>query len=155
VIGKASQHAAEPSRRASEGGMHQIFRRTLGQTYDPAMTDPRVDAYIASRPPEQQDMLQRLRDDVARLAPDAVETISYDMPAFKLEGRFLLSFAGWKRHCTVYPINDGLLTRHAAVLEGYTSTKGGLHFTAAKPLPAALVDDLVRGRIDDVHRSRN
>lgn len=117
-------------------------------------TDPRVDAYIAGRPAEQQAPLRDLRADIARLAPEAVETISYGMPAFKLDGRFLLSYAGWKAHCTVYPINDDLLARHADAIRGYRSTKGGLHFSEARPLPRELVEELVRGRVDDVRRGR-
>ena len=117
-------------------------------------TDPRVDAYITGRPAEQHEPLQTLRDHVARLAPDAEETISYGMPAFKLGGRFLLSYAGWRSHCTVYPINDALLARHADAIRGYKHTKGGLHFSAARPLPPELVEDLVRGRVDDVGRGR-
>jgi uncharacterized protein YdhG (YjbR/CyaY superfamily) len=110
-------------------------------------TDPRVDAYLAERPVEQRELLQGLRDRVAALAPQAIETISYDMPAFKLGDRFLLSYAGWKRHCSVYPINDELLTTYADALEGYDRTKGSLHFSREKPLPGGLLDDLVRGRV--------
>lgn len=117
-------------------------------------TDPRVDAYIAGRPPEQHGPLQALRAEIARLAPEAEETISYGMPAFKLDGRFLLSYAGWKAHCTVYPINDALLARHADAIRGYRHTKGGLHFSAARPLPRELVEDLVRGRVEDVRQRR-
>jgi uncharacterized protein YdhG (YjbR/CyaY superfamily) len=54
----------------------------------------------------------------------------------------------------VYPINDGLLDRYAAELVGFTSTKGGLHFSEAKPLPDGLVDDLVRERVADVGKGR-
>ena len=110
-------------------------------------TDPRIDAYLAALPAEQRDVLQALRARVAALAPQAVETISYNMPAFKLGSRFLLSYAAWKRHCSVYPIDDELLERYATALAGYGRTKGSLHFSAAQPLPDGLVDDLVRGRL--------
>ena len=116
--------------------------------------DPRVDAYIAARPDEQRPLLQALREQVARAAPEAEESIAYGMPAFRLDGRFLLSYAGWKRHCTVYPIDDALLERHAAQVAGFTSTKGGLHFSAAHPLPEALVEDLVSARVAAVRSGR-
>lgn len=110
-------------------------------------TDPRVDAYLDGLPADQRDQLQALRRRVAELAPQAVETISYNMPAFKLEDHFLLSYAGWKQHCSIYPINDELLETYAASLRGYGTTKGSLHFTAKQPLPDGLLDDLVRGRV--------
>lgn len=113
-------------------------------------TDPRVDQYLATLPDDQQALLADVRGRVKTLAPQAIETISYGMPAFKLGPKFLLSFAGWKRHCSIYPINDGLLRRYAGQLEGYGTTKGSLHFTAAQPLPEGLLEDLVRGRIRDI-----
>src|SRR6185369_17653208 len=63
--------------------------------------DPRVDAYLASLPPDQRELLEAVRRQVATLAPQAVETFAYAMPAFRLHDRFLVSFAGWKRHCTI------------------------------------------------------
>jgi uncharacterized protein YdhG (YjbR/CyaY superfamily) len=108
--------------------------------------DPRVDAYLANLPEPQRLLLGGLRADVARLAPDAVETISYGMPAFKLGGRFFLSYAAWTNHCSIYPIDDRLLERHADAIRGYGRTKGALHFSASKPLPPALLEDLVRQR---------
>jgi uncharacterized protein YdhG (YjbR/CyaY superfamily) len=116
--------------------------------------DPRVDAYLAGLPPEQQRVLGNLRSDVARLAPDAVETISYGMPAFKLDGHFLLSYAGWKRHCSIYPIDDALLERHARSIEGYARTKGSLHFSEGRPLPDALLRDLITSRVREVNAAR-
>jgi uncharacterized protein YdhG (YjbR/CyaY superfamily) len=115
-------------------------------------TDPRVDAYLATLPGEQRDLLQALRNRVIELAPDAVELISYSMPAFKLGGRFLLSYAGWKRHCSVYPIDDELLAKYGAQLEGYGRTTGSLHFSRERPLPDGLLDDLIRERVADVAR---
>ena len=115
-------------------------------------SDPRVDAYLAALPADQREPLEGVRAAVRRLVPNAEDTISYDMPAFKLDGRFLVSYAGWKRHCSLYPLTDSFLAAHAAELEGFGRTKGSIHFTAAKPLPPDLLDDLIRARVDDVTR---
>lgn len=115
------------------------------------MTDASpIDAYLASLPDAQRAALERLRTEVARLVPDAVETISYGMPTFKLHGHGLLWFAGWKAHCSVYPLTDAFLTAHADELKGYGRTKGSLHFTPEIPLPDGLLEDLVRARVADL-----
>jgi uncharacterized protein YdhG (YjbR/CyaY superfamily) len=107
-------------------------------------TDPRVDAYLAARPDEQREVLQALRSHVAALVPEARETIAYGMPGFRLNDRLLLSYAGWKRHCSLYPIHEDVLAKYAIQLKGYGTTKGSLHFSRAQPLPDGLLDDLVR-----------
>jgi len=112
--------------------------------------DPRIDTYLANLPADQRETLQRLRAQIARLAPDAVETISYGMPAFKLHGRFLISFAGWKAHCSIYPLTGAFLAAHTDALQGYGRTKGSLHFTPEAPLPDALVGQLVLERLADL-----
>ncbi len=112
--------------------------------------DSPIEAYLAILPAEQHEALQRLRSQIARLVPDAVETISYGMPAFKLQGRFLVSYAGWKAHCGIYPLTDTFLEAHADALKGYARTKGSLHFTPQAPLPEALVERLVRARLADL-----
>ena len=109
--------------------------------------DPRVDKYLDGLPADQRELLQALRQRIAKLAPDAIETISYDMPTFKMGKHFLLSYAGWKRHCSIYPITDDVLRKHEAALQGYGRTKGSLHFSEAQPLPDAVIDDLVRERL--------
>ena len=116
--------------------------------------DPRIDAYLATLPADQQEALQRLRARIASVVPDAVETISYGMPAFKLDGRFLVSFAGWKAHCSIYPLTDTFRKAHEAELKGYRSTKGSLHFTTDAPLPGSLVEGLVRARLADLEAGR-
>ena len=113
-------------------------------------TDPRVDSYLAALPPEPRAVLQALRERVAALAPEATELISYDMPAFKLRNRFLLSYAGWKRHCSIYAPPADLLAKYAAELDGYGRTKGSLHFNATQPLPDGLIVDFVRRRIASI-----
>jgi uncharacterized protein YdhG (YjbR/CyaY superfamily) len=111
-----------------------------------------VDAYLATLPADQREALQRLRAQVARLVPDAVELISYGMPAFKLNGRFLVSFAGWKAHCSIYPLTSAFLAAHADALDGFGRTKGSLHFTPQAPLPETLVESLIRDRVADLER---
>jgi uncharacterized protein YdhG (YjbR/CyaY superfamily) len=112
-------------------------------------TDPRVDDYLAKLPADQQQLLGALRHRVAELVPEAVETISYGMPAFRIGGRFFLSYAAWKKHCSIYPIDDGMLERHADAIRGHGRTKGALHFTTEQPLPDALLQDLVRQRVSE------
>jgi uncharacterized protein YdhG (YjbR/CyaY superfamily) len=114
---------------------------------DGMTTDPRVDTYLEGLPGDQREVLQALRGRVAALVPDAVETIAYAMPAFRLHDHFLLSYAGWKRHCTVYPVGDDLLERYADRLVGYGRSKSSLHFTRAQPLPDGLLEDIVRARV--------
>jgi uncharacterized protein YdhG (YjbR/CyaY superfamily) len=115
------------------------------------MTDEApIDAYLATLPPDQHKALQRLRVQIARLVPGAVETISYGMPAFQLEGHAVVWFAGWKAHCSIYPVTDTFLQEHADALKGYERTKGSLHFTPDAPLPEALVEQLVRARLADL-----
>jgi uncharacterized protein YdhG (YjbR/CyaY superfamily) len=113
-------------------------------------TDPRVDAYLAAQPAEHRRLLQALRDRLAAAVPDGTETISYGMPAVKLGDRFLVSYAGWKRHCSIYPVHDDLLADHEEAIRGYVRTKGSLHFGARQPLPDELLDDLVRSRVATV-----
>jgi uncharacterized protein YdhG (YjbR/CyaY superfamily) len=117
--------------------------------------DARIDAYLASLPKDQREVLQRLRAQIARLLPGASETISYGMPAFALDGRAIVWYAGWKKHCTIYPLTDSFLKTHAHELEGYGRTKGSLHFTPQQPLPDALVEQLVRDRLADVEAGRD
>jgi uncharacterized protein YdhG (YjbR/CyaY superfamily) len=116
--------------------------------------DPRVDAYLAALPAEQRSLLAAVRERVRALAPGATELISYGMPAFKLGSQFLLSYAAWKRHCSIYPPGDELLRRYATELEGYGRTKGSLHFTPAQPLPAGFLDELVRERVAAIESGR-
>jgi uncharacterized protein YdhG (YjbR/CyaY superfamily) len=113
-------------------------------------TDARVDAYLAALPSDQRELLEGVRARIRQLVPDAEETISYDMPAFKLGGRFLVSYAGWKRHASLYPLTDSFLEAHAAEIEGFGRTKGSIHFTAARPLPPAVLDELIRARVTDL-----
>lgn len=115
------------------------------------MTDESpVDAYLAKRPADQREALQQLRTQLSRLLPDAEELISYGIPTFKLGGRAVVWYAGWKSHCTIYPLTDSFLAAHLDELKGYGRTKGSLHFTPDTPLPERIVEGLVRARLADL-----
>ena len=109
-----------------------------------------IDVYLATLAVAQREALQRLRAQIGRLVPDAEETISYGLPAFKLNGRAVVWFAGWKAHCSIYPLTDTFLEAHADALSSYRRTKGSLHFTPEAPLPGELVESLVRARLADL-----
>ncbi len=70
-----------------------------------------VDEYIASQPEMVQRVIKRVRSIIRKAIPDAQKTISYGIPTYKLEGRSVLYFAGWKQHYSVYPSNDRLARR--------------------------------------------
>ena len=118
-------------------------------------TDPRVDAYLADLPADQRSQLEALRGQIAKLAPEAEETIAYAMPAFRLRGAFLCSFAAWKRHSTIYPVGDDLMTAYADRLRGYGRSKSSLHFTPSKPIPDGLVEDLIQHRMAAIERGES
>ena len=97
-----------------------------------------IDEYIGSFPDDVRPVLEGVRRAIRHAAPSAQEGISYGIPAFALEGRFVLWFAGWKRHISLYPIPSGnpALT---ADLASYVAAKGTLRFPLTRPIPLDLV----------------
>jgi uncharacterized protein YdhG (YjbR/CyaY superfamily) len=100
-----------------------------------------VDEYIASFPPDVQRTLQAVRGAMRKASPDTEEAISYGIPTFKLDGRYLIYFAGWKHHVSIYPIPEGddALQRE---LEPYKAAKGTLRFPLDRPMPLDLIERL-------------
>jgi uncharacterized protein YdhG (YjbR/CyaY superfamily) len=106
-----------------------------------------IDAYIASFPPDIQTLLQQMRSMVKQVAPQAEETISYGMPAFKLNG-ILVWFAAHSNHIGLYPRGSGI-EEFAAQLKGYKVSKGTIQFPLNKPLPVLLIGKIVQFRVDE------
>src|SRR6266516_4084892 len=102
-----------------------------------------VEEYLAALPPESRAVLEALRTTIKAAAPDATETISYQMPAFTQDGRFLVSYAAFKDHCSLFPASGKVLEAHGEELKPYFSGRGTLRFTVDKPIPAALVEKIV------------
>jgi len=108
-----------------------------------------VEDYLAALPEEQRAALEKLRKTIRSAAPEATETISYQMPAFKDRGRFLVSYAAFKDHCSLFPASNAVMDALGEELKPYFSGKGTLRFTADKPLPAALVKKIVKARLEE------
>jgi uncharacterized protein YdhG (YjbR/CyaY superfamily) len=108
-----------------------------------------VDDYLAALPEESRTALEKLRKTIRAAAPEATETISYQMPTFKEHGRFLVSFAAFKNHCSLFPASKAVMEEHGEELKPYFSGKGTLRFHPDKPIPSALVKKIVKTRIKE------
>jgi uncharacterized protein YdhG (YjbR/CyaY superfamily) len=108
-----------------------------------------VEDYLAALPEEPRAALEKLRKTIKAAAPEATETISYQMPAFKDHGRLLVSYAAFKDHCSLFPMSKKVIEAHREDLKPYFTGKGTIRFYADKPLPAALVKKLVKARIEE------
>lgn len=103
-----------------------------------------IDEYIAAFPPEVQAILQRIRLTIHDAAPDAAETISYQIPAFTLSGT-LVYFAAFRKHIGFYPPVSGDSKLQKAI-SPYAGEKGNLRFPLDQPIPYALIDRIVKHR---------
>jgi uncharacterized protein YdhG (YjbR/CyaY superfamily) len=106
-----------------------------------------VEEFLAAIPQEQRVALEKLRTQIRAAVPEATESINYGVPAFKLGGRPLVSYAAAKDHCSFYVQSPAVMEAHAADLTGYETTKGTVHFSVDRPIPADLVTKLVKARI--------
>lgn len=108
-----------------------------------------IDDYLAPLPEDQRKALQRLREMIGSTVPGVEETIAWEMPAFKYRGSSLVGFAAFKDHLSFFPMSTTVMKSHKDELESFKTTKGTIHFTPEKPIPAALVKKLVRERIKE------
>ena len=109
-------------------------------------TPQSIDAYLARLTSDKRAALEKLRRAIKAAAPKAEECISYQLPAFRLDGKVLVWFGAATNHCSFYP-GAAPIAQHAAELEGYKTSKGTIRFAPDEPLPASLVKKLVRSRI--------
>ena len=101
-----------------------------------------IDSYISRFPPDIQAILEQVRATIRRAAPEAKETISYMMPAFKQHG-ILVYFAAWEKHIGMYPPISGDKTLENAIAR-YAGPKGNLQFPLKEPIPYDLIERIVK-----------
>jgi uncharacterized protein YdhG (YjbR/CyaY superfamily) len=99
-----------------------------------------VEDYIAAQPRPVQPILRRVRRSIRRALPRAEETISYRIPTYKIDGRYVVYFAGWAKHFSVYPVTDNVRAALAADLEPYEFSKGTIRFPLSEPVPTKLIE---------------
>jgi uncharacterized protein YdhG (YjbR/CyaY superfamily) len=110
-----------------------------------------IDQYIASQPKAAQSVLKRVRSTIRKAVPGAEEAISYQIPAFKLGGRAMLYFAGWKEHYSLYPANDRLVAAFKDELGPYeVNNKGTIRFPLSEPVPVKLIEGIAKFRAKEV-----
>jgi uncharacterized protein YdhG (YjbR/CyaY superfamily) len=105
-----------------------------------------IDGYLAPLSEDKRAALEKLRRAIKAAAPEAVECISYQIPAFRLDGRLLVAFGAGANHCAFYP-GAYPVAACRRDLERYDTSKGTVRFPANRPLPATLVRKLVKARI--------
>jgi uncharacterized protein YdhG (YjbR/CyaY superfamily) len=114
-------------------------------------TDPTtpqtIDEYIAGFPPDVQEILQKIRLTIREAAPDAKETIKYQLPTFTLNGN-LVHFGAFKKHIGFYPTPGGL-EEFADELSIYAGAKGSVRFPLDQPIPYELISKMVAFRVKE------
>ncbi len=106
-----------------------------------------IDEYLATLSEDKRAALEKLRKAIQAAAPRAQECISYQLPAFRLDGKMLVAFGATATHCAFYPMSSSTVAAHKDDLENYDTSKGTIRFQPDHPLPAALVRKLVKARI--------
>ncbi len=109
-----------------------------------------VNAYLARLPADARKALTTLRETIRAAAPEAEEGFSYGVPAFRLNGKALVCFAAFKKHCGFYPMSPEVLSSFADDLREYDTAKGTIRFDPKEVLPAALVNRIVNARIKEL-----
>jgi len=107
-----------------------------------------VEEYLAALPDDRRATVEQLRRTIRAAAPEATETIAYLMPAMRSHrGQFLVSYAAYKKHYSLFPASDAVIEAGGDELKPYLAGKGTIQFPADKPLPIALVTKIVKVRV--------
>lgn len=114
-----------------------------------------VDEYIASQPETVQGILERVRSAIRKAVPGAEEVISYQIPAYKLQGLAVIYFAGWKQHYSLYPATGHLVAAFKNELAPYEVSKGTIRFPLSEPIPVRLIGRIAKFRAKEAAEREN
>jgi uncharacterized protein YdhG (YjbR/CyaY superfamily) len=111
-------------------------------------TPASVDAYVAGLPPGRRAVVETMRRTIKAAAPEATESIAYQMPAFRSHGgQFLVSYAAFKHHYSLFPASGAVIEALGDALRPFLSGKGTIRFPADSPIPTGIVKKIVRVRL--------
>lgn len=110
-------------------------------------TPTSVEEYLAALPEARRVALEELRQTIRAAAPEAVESIAYQMPALRTHGRFLVSYAAFKAHYSLFPASGAVVDALGEELTPYLAGKGTIRFPANRPIPVGLVTRIVEVRL--------
>ena len=108
--------------------------------------------YISGFSRPVQTVLRRVRDTIRKAVPEAEEGIAYSIPAYRLHGRVMLYFAGWKEHYSLYPSSTQLVAAFKDELAPYEISKGTIRFPLSEPVPVRLIGRIAKFRAKQVAR---
>ena len=115
---------------------------------------PTVEGYLTSLEPDAREAMEAIRATVKAMAPEASETISYRMPAFKDHGRILVYYAAFKDHCSIFPASEGVRDALGEALTPYLTGKGTIRFPLDRKIPVAFVKKVVKARLAENEAAR-
>ncbi len=128
--------------------IESLFKELVSPKMKTAPATPTtIDEYIASYPREVQPLLQKVRETIRKAAPGAKEAIKYRLPTFILNGN-LVHFGAFKHHIGFYPTASGI-AHFKKRLSGYASSRGAVQFPLDKPVPFALISEIVKFRVKE------
>ena len=110
-----------------------------------------VDEYLAALPDDRRTTMEGLRQTINAAAPDAVETIAYQMPALRTTGgQFLVSYAAYKNHYSFFPASGAIVEALGDALTPFLAGQATIRFPASRPIPLALVTRIVEVRVAEI-----
>lgn len=114
-----------------------------------------VEAYLAKIDEPHRTTLMKVRAIIRSAAPpEAVEDLSYGMPAFRYKGA-LVSYAAFKEHCSLFPMSLAVMDEFKIEISAYSSSKGGIRFPSNKPISSSLLRKIVKARVAENERRRS
>ena len=113
-----------------------------------------VDEYLADLEEPKRSTLQRLRQTILEVVPEAEEGLSYRVPAFRLEGKVIAGFAAFKNHLSYLPHSGSVFPALREDVAPYKTSTGALQFPTDSPLPKPLVERLIAVRITQAFPDR-
>jgi uncharacterized protein YdhG (YjbR/CyaY superfamily) len=108
-----------------------------------------IDVYLSKQPKEIQQALDRVRQTVIAVVPDAEQTINYGMPMMRYQGKMLVGFDVFKNHCSLFPCSGSTVVFFKEELKNFVTTKGSIHFTIENPLPLILIRKITKQRMKE------